>query len=296
MAKNNPNKQNSTHIPKIIIKTAHFFEFISTKLATRFAAKLFTTPTKHKIPNREFEMDKNSVQSELNIPSINKKVVVYEYGKSAKKILLVHGWSGRGTQLFKIADELLKNDYATISFDAPAHGKSQGKNTIMVEFIESILEIDRKFGPFDSVIGHSLGGMALLNALNNGLKTNKIVTIGSGNVVLDIFVDFIDKFKMKPEQVELLRIYFEKKYNKKMNELSSYYNVQKIEIPVLVIHDENDDEIPISCAKEIEKNFNNKISGNKLLVTKHLGHRKILGDLGVINEILDFINKKSFNF
>jgi alpha-beta hydrolase superfamily lysophospholipase len=51
-----------------------------------------------------------------------------------KKILLVHGWSGRGTQLFKIADELLKQGYSTISFDAPAHGKSPGK-TIMVDFI-----------------------------------------------------------------------------------------------------------------------------------------------------------------
>ncbi len=289
MSKNISTKPKSTEIPKFIIITGHFFEFISTKLATRFAAKLFTTPTKHKIPNREFEMDKNSVQSELNIPSINKKVVVYEYGKSSKKILLVHGWSGRGTQLYKIADELLKNDYSTISFDAPAHGKSKSKNTIMVEFIESILEIDRKFGPFDSVIGHSLGGMALLNALNNGLKTNKIVTIGSANVVLDIFINFIDKFKMKPEQVDLLRIYFEKKYNKKMNELSSYYNIHKIEIPVLVIHDENDDEIPVANALEIAKYFNPKVAQGKLLLTKGLGHRKILGNENVIKEIINFM-------
>jgi alpha-beta hydrolase superfamily lysophospholipase len=42
---------------------------------------------------------------------------------------------GRGTQLFKIADELLKQGYSTISFDAPAHGKSPGKTTIMVDFI-----------------------------------------------------------------------------------------------------------------------------------------------------------------
>jgi hypothetical protein len=42
---------------------------------------------------------------------------------------------GRGTQLFKIADELLKQGYSTIGFDAPAHGKSPGKTTIMVDFI-----------------------------------------------------------------------------------------------------------------------------------------------------------------
>jgi pimeloyl-ACP methyl ester carboxylesterase len=290
MSKINSKKSKPNEIPKFIIKTGHFFEFLSTKLATRFAAKLFTTPIKHKIPNRELEMDNNSIQSELNIASINKKVVVYEYGKSSKKILLVHGWSGRGTQLFKIADELLKCDYSTISFDAPAHGKSQGKNTIMVEFIESILEIDIKHGPFDAVIGHSLGGMALLNALNMGLNTNKIVTIGSANIVLDIFIDFIEKLKMNSKQVNLLRFYFENKYNKTMESLSSYNNVNKIKIPILVIHDENDDEIPVADAREIEKHFNKEVSGNKLLITNGLGHRKILGDLGVINEIINFLN------
>ena len=285
MSKNNSKKPKPNEIPKIIIKTGHFFEFFSTKLATLYASKLFTNPIKYKIPHREFEMDKNSTQSKLNIPSINKKIIVYEYGKNLKKILLVHGWSGRGTQLYKIADELLKNDYSTVSFDAPAHGKSPGKNTIMVEFIEAVLEIDKKFGPFDAVIGHSLGGMALLNAVNYGMKTNKIVTIGSANVVLDIFIDFVDKIQMNPKQVELLRAYFEKKYNKSMDSLSSHNNISKIDIPILVIHDENDDEIPVADALEISKHFIN----GKLIITKGLGHRKILGDDKVIKEIIGFV-------
>jgi esterase/lipase len=41
----------------------------------------------------------------------NKSVVVYQYGQSDKKVLLVHGWSGRGTQLVKIADALLKSGF-----------------------------------------------------------------------------------------------------------------------------------------------------------------------------------------
>jgi alpha-beta hydrolase superfamily lysophospholipase len=36
----------------------------------------------------------------------------------------------------------LKQGYSTISFDAPAHGKSPGKTTIMVDFITTILEIE----------------------------------------------------------------------------------------------------------------------------------------------------------
>ena len=53
-------------------------------------------------------------QSLVKIPSINRNIVVYEYGQSDKKVLLIHGWSGRGTQLFKIADELIKTDTALL--------------------------------------------------------------------------------------------------------------------------------------------------------------------------------------
>ena len=163
----------SLKIPKIILVTAKFLEAISPKLAMLFAAKLFVTPIKYKIPKRELHMEQKSIQSKLFVPSLKKNIVVYNYGKSDKKILLVHGWSGRGTQLVKIADEMLDLGYSTISFDAPAHGKSEGKTTIMTEFIASIMEIEKQFGPFEFAIGHSLGGMSILNAIKQNLNVKK---------------------------------------------------------------------------------------------------------------------------
>ena len=135
-----PNKKSSTttQVPKFIVLIGRFLYRISPTLAEKFARKLFITPIKHKIPKREFQMEATSQQTKLFIPSINKEIVVYAYGNSSKKILLVHGWSGRGTQLVKIADTLIENGYSIISFDAPAHGKSGTKTTLMLEFIESI--------------------------------------------------------------------------------------------------------------------------------------------------------------
>ena len=115
MAKNKEIKSQALKIPKIIKLTAKLLQTISPHLATLFAAKLFTTPIKHKIPKREIPMDKQSKQNKLWIPAIHKEIVVYHYGNSNKKILLIHGWSGRGTQLFKIAETLLQLGYQTIS-------------------------------------------------------------------------------------------------------------------------------------------------------------------------------------
>ena len=280
-----PNK--SLQIPKAITRTAKLLQAISPKLVTLFAAKLFTTPLKHKIPKRELHMEENSKQTKLFIPKINKEIVVYHYGESERKVLLVHGWSGRGTQLFKIADELLLNGFSTISFDAPAHGKSGSRTTLMPEFIASILEIEKQFGSFEFAIGHSLGGMSILNAIKQGLKVKKAVIIGSGDLIQDILDDFVLKMELKPEVASMMKAHFEKKHNIAMESYSASLAAQSVDIPVLIIHDENDDEIAVKAAHNIHRN----LKKGEIFITERLGHRKILGDKNVIEKVLNFIKK-----
>ena len=285
MTKKKNKKLDPLPIPKFIIKTGQFLNLISTKAVVLYAAKLFTTPIKHRIPKRELEMDTNSIQQLIPVPSINKSIMVYQYGKSDKKVLLVHGWSGRGTQLFKIADALLKEGYSTVSFDAPAHGKSPGNSSIMLEFIASIFELEKQFGPFEMAIGHSLGGMAVLNAVKSGFHTGKIVVIGSGDIVQDIIDDFIKKLQLKPEISIKLRDHFENKYDEAMDNYSAFKAAEAIEKPILVVHDENDYEVPVKAGINIHQHVKN----GELMITKGLGHRKILGDANVIHKIIEFI-------
>lgn len=284
-----PNHKNqliiTQQIPKIIIGIAQFLQAFSPKLATLYAAKLFTTPMRHKMPKRELGMNQNSQQFPLFVPKINKEIVVYQYGSSDKKVLLVHGWSGRGTQLVKIADALLEQGFMVYSFDAPAHGKSKGNFSIMPEFIASILEMEQKYGPFEYAIGHSLGGMSILNAIKQNLAVKKAVTIGSGDVIQDIIDDFVKNLKLKPKYGLRIKDYFETKFGGKMDDYSAYKAAQMVQIPVLVIHDQNDGDVSVNSAFHIEKH----LTHSELLITEGLGHRKIVGDPAVIETILKFI-------
>ncbi|WP_348824713.1 alpha/beta hydrolase family protein [Flavobacterium aestuarii] len=289
MAKNTSNHTKPLKIPKIIILSSKFIAFLSTKWAVLYASKLFITPIKHKLPKREIEMDAKSEQQIITIPAINRTVTIYEYGKSNlnKKVLLVHGWSGRGTQLCKIAKELVGLGYQTVSFDAPAHGKSPGNSTIMIEFIASITEIDKKFGPFEVAIGHSLGGMSVMNAIKEGLKINKAIIIGSGDIVQDITDDFVAKLGLKPKISKLLCEHFEYKYGGRMDDYSAYKAAKTTSIPTLVIHDKNDPEVPVKAGINIYEHLKN----GELMLTENLGHRKILADHKVIEKIINFIKK-----
>jgi len=288
MSKKSRKRSNPLQIPRVILYAAKLLEVISPKLLTRFASRLFTTPVRYKVPKREHEMEASSRQSSLYVPAISKNVATYEFGESSKKVLLVHGWSGRGTQLAKIAESFVAHGYGTVSFDAPAHGKSDGKTTLMPEFIASILELDKRFGPFEGAVGHSLGGMSLLNAVKEGLRIKKLVIIGSGDKVSDILADFAKRLHVGQKLADHLRKHFEATFSgETMESFSAYIAAKDVAIPTLVIHDNDDHEVPAKCAVHIHKH----LRVGELLLTKGLGHRKILGDPEVINRTIHFIKQ-----
>ena len=98
-------------VPPYILRISRILTWISPTLASRFGARLFLTPFRYELPKREQEMDAQSRQWKVRVPDINREIVVYQYGDSPKKVLLVHGWSGRGTQMAVIAKHLLENGY-----------------------------------------------------------------------------------------------------------------------------------------------------------------------------------------
>jgi pimeloyl-ACP methyl ester carboxylesterase len=273
-------------VPKYILRIGKILTAISPFIASRFAARLFLTPFKYKIPEREKEMDTNSIQESIHVPSINREIVVYHYGKAKHKVLLIHGWSGTGTQMALIAKKLVEKGFEVISFDAPAHGKAPGKISMMPFFIESIHHLEKMFGPFHAGIGHSLGGMSILKAVKDGLSLNKLVVIGTANSVTHITKDFAQNMQLNDKVAKKMKSYFDSKFGEDMDNYSGAFSAEAVKIPTLVIHDEDDVDVHVSSAYEISKNLHD----SQLFITEGLGHRKILGDSEVINKITTFIS------
>jgi len=278
-------KKKNTRITKSVVNFAKFLQFLATPLAANFVLKIFQSPLNHKMPQREEMMFKSAVKERLKIPAIDKEIQVYKYGYSKKKVLVIHGWAGRGTQLFTISDKLLENRYMVISIDGPAHGFSEGKRTNMTEFIETIKEIQETYGPFEAAIGHSFGGMTLLKSTADFLKINKLVILGTANDVRNIIHDLASKLKLKSVVAEYVLKKLARQFKSNLEIMTSAASAQKIDIPTLVIHDTEDREVPVSCAHKIRQNLNN----GTLLITHGLGHQRILKDIAVQNRIIEFL-------
>lgn len=279
----------SIQIPKFVISIGKTLQFISLKLASWFAIKLFITPISYPTPKREKAMGKSAQKKKLIVASINKEIHVLSYGYSKKKVLLAHGWAGRSTQLFMFADKLLEKGYMVISFDAPAHGKSSGKTTNLIEYMSTIKALNEEFGPFEAAIGHSFGAMALLNVSTKNNLFKSLVCIGAADYVSGILNRFVKSLELKPKLAKVMYESFRKKWRVNINDYSANISANKVGIPTFIIHDSKDGDVPVSCAYEIRQN----LKKGSLLITEGLGHTKILRDKKIVNRAVNFILSKS---
>ena len=275
-------RKTSMKIPPAIKFTAKTLEKISSKLALKFGLALFYKPIRFPRPKREEELYNLATKSYFNLKGRN--IRTYEWLLGEKKVLLVHGWSGRGTQMNKIIEGFTSDNYSVYSFDAPAHGESEGKTTHMYEFVDSIQEMEKKFGKFDLIIGHSMGGVATLNAVNRGVKASKVAIIGTPNLIRNVISDFCMNINFTDKMIPLIVEYIEKRYDDNIDSVSSEIIGDKIDIPILIIHDENDVDVQYTEALAIKS----KVKKAELFTTKRLGHRLVLANEKVVEKLLTF--------
>lgn len=282
--KSSPPKK-SFELPKHITNTVKFLEFFSTKLALKFALKLFFSPIKFKRPEREVKIY-NEAKRVILKNEIGNEYEVQTWGEENKKcILLVHGWSGRGTQFHKLIEQLLLNNWKVITFDAPAHGSSLQKQTTLLEFTHCCLQIFKEYGPIKHAIGHSLGGGALFNALDRGANFEKLVTIGTPATIRLVVEDFSRKIMGNQKIAEGILEHIEKKFNVKTSEISSNFLAEKYNPKGLILHDDEDLDVPVMNANQLHKSWSNA----SLHISKSLGHRKVINHQESVSRIIKFL-------
>ena len=285
--KNKKNTSPVLRIPTWIRFAVWLSQQLSTSLATQVALYLFFRPQRFKRPVREQEMHEHALQTSCYVPEIDKVVQVFRFAGKGAKVLLLHGWSGRGTQLFAFADELRKSNAEVVTFDMPAHGESLGNKTNIVELVACIKEVNAKYGPFDHAIAHSMGSMALLRALRNGILMKSVAIIGSGDKIRNVFYRFSEQLQFSDKVTERMIQTVEKKFGMNLESYSSSMSLEHLEMPLLIVHDKDDKETPFVYSKDLHEIANN----SELLLTSGLGHHRILRDSKTVQHIVQFINQ-----
>ena len=276
-------KRKKTAIPSSVLQGFKAAQAVSSQLAFKMALKIFLRPMAYPIPKKELEYKRTLPYNRIKIN--NKQVTLYSNGTAPFKVLLVHGWSGRASQFLTIGKKLAENNIDYLSFTAPAHGSSPDKNSNMLEIAECIKELNRTHGPFDVLIGHSMGGAACINAINQGVKAKKLITIASHSTITGTISDFCKKLELNKKVEQKLNQYLIDEFHALPDSFSIKEIAPSLNIPALVIHDRGDRESEFINAEEIKHAFKN----SELLATNGSGHNKILSNSVVVNKIVDFV-------
>ena len=227
------------------------------------------------------------IAGQTTLPVEGIPVAVYRWG-AGPVIVFVHGWSGRATQVAAFVKPLTAAGYCVIAFDAPAHGKTPGSRTNILEFAAALQAIAAAYGPLYGALAHSFGGMALAYALQQGVDAGRVVCIGTP-ARLEFLVERFARMLTLPDPVLTdLRRRLEKRFAANVWELmSTDSNVRTLTMPALIVHDRDDREVPWQQGKMIADAW----PGAQWLATRRLGHRRILRDASTVKAVVDFFGR-----
>lgn len=279
----NPEAIPSFKVPAYLRFVARNLSRLNTHWASKFALSLFFKPLPFGIPEREKPFREKATKHEL-LTKNAQEFLVFELKASGPKVVMIHGWSGRASQFFKIAEFLHQHNFHVFCIEAPHHGELQGGRTHMLDFVDSIEETCHRFGPFEIAIGHSLGGMALFNVLSRNIWFEKLVTIGSPANIQGVVNDFTEKLELNEAVASNILKYIEHRYQITTAQASSDQLCQVFRPEGLIVHDRFDQDVDVSNARHMHK----KWRGSRYLETEGLGHRQVLRDDKVLDAIYDF--------
>ena len=251
---------------------------LSPALAGRFAAGLFARPRRHPRPARERELIARGAR--VPLPD-GLHATAWGAGPS---VLLVHGWEGRGAQLGALVDPLVAAGYRVVALDWPAHGDSPGRTTTGPEFARALVATRDAVGPLAAVVGHSFGGFTSLLAVSRGLAADRVVTIGSPASVPEVLRDFLHLIRLPERALPSMIRALEERVHAPMSSFEVEAFASDIGVPVLVVHDTEDREVPYADGPRLAG-----LLGARLLTTHGLGHRRILFAPEVVAAIVGFI-------
>lgn len=205
-----------------------------------------------------------------------------------KKALILHGFESSVINFGKYVEPLINKGYEVLAFDAPAHGRSTGKTINAVVYKEFVQYVWNNYGPIDSFLTHSFGGLALCLALEEipHSASTKIVLIAPAAETKTAIDHFFKLLKLDKD----VRKEFQNIIAEIGGQSPEWYSVSrtapKIKGRVLFLQDKDDHMTPLSDVKPImDKNYSNFC----FVISEGLGHRKIYRDEQSLRRVIEFL-------
>lgn len=205
-----------------------------------------------------------------------------------KKLLIIHGFAGNVRNFDRYVKPALAIGYDVYAYDAPAHGRSDGRRLTAPMYVSVLNSIVQQHGGFDAYMAHSLGGLSLMLMLHQYPQqhTPQVVLIAPATESTSAADSFFHLLQLPPA----LRKRFDKKVESLAGVPLQWFSISRIlhqvNARILWLHDENDKATPYA---DVYPLLQERPAHVQFHITQGLGHNRIYTDNKVKKLILSFL-------
>lgn len=263
-------------------------QYVSPRVASELIWSHFTRPGKPHFTEPQQELLAKAETTKLSY--FGYEIVGYKWGTGDKKVLLSHGWRSKIADFRNMINHLVRQGYTVEGIDMKAHGQSGGRHTALPEFRDILKNHYVQNGPYDAVIGYSLGGLAsgiMLSELSADFRPNKLFLIATPPFTRYFFAEAIRQVGCKEKVYDEMCQLVEVNYHQSIDYFDLRTKVEELKTMDLhLIYDEQDDMVPFDKGVD----FTSSIPGDINFVhTKGLGHYKIISHQEIVNYVMDHL-------
>jgi pimeloyl-ACP methyl ester carboxylesterase len=230
----------------------------------------------------------------LSLPLADQRIalgdglVAWRWGQGPA-VLLVHGFEGNRAQFGAVIAALVEHGFSAVALDVPAHGESAGDELTAVKFIAAIERTLAQLGPVHAVIGHSMGGAMSLYSVANSGGARRVALIAAPSSLKRELRRFAEAVGLGERGTRAFIASVERHVGRPAADFDVRHVMGKVDLPLLLIHDQNDRQVPVL---EAARNAH-MLPGAELMVTRGLGHNRLLADPVVVRALVGFVTQET---
>ena len=222
-----------------------------------------------RLPQHETPADLGLPYQALRIPTANSKRLAAWFIPLPKGIdqgpavAVIHGWGSNAAQMLPFASLLQREGYAVLLLDARNHGNSDADSfSSMPRFAEDLehgfdwlgqqprIDPQRRF-----LLGHSVGAAAALLVASRRQDLAGVVSISAFAHPAALMRRQMQSHHIPYRPIGwLLLSYIERTIQAGFDDIAPCNTIRQASCPVLLVHGEQDESVPLSDARQIYAN------------------------------------------
>lgn len=217
------------------------------------------------------------------------RVLINEHDDpQAKRVLLLHGWGGHPMMLAQAQQLLHAHGYRVYTPFLLGHDPASPAACDLPAQYPLLLAMQATYGPFDSVVAHSAGGIILALAHSVGFMLNRVALLSAPASLANLLRHYLTLHRAADHYLPQLGAYFQSRYPM-LVDLQTERPYTFSEAPVLILQGTRDQRINPANGAQIQA----QLPGSQLHMVEDTGHLGILSHPPSLHTLVSFLCAKN---